>query len=252
MSAYYNEINPYTAQWLRNLIADGQIAQGVVDTRSIADVRPDDLMEYDQCHFFAGAGGWSIAMRIAGWPDNKPAWTASAPCQPYSVGSDVWGKGKAQQDERHLWPYVARLKKECRPATVFGEQVKEAIAYGWLDDVFHDFEEDGYACGSATLTGYSVGATDKGERVYFIATTDSPRGEGLEPGGSVGAVRQGWPGCPEDMQTIFDAPLQQRDMRPQPIIRRVDDGVFARTHKLCAYGNAINPYVAARFIEASM
>jgi len=251
MSAWYNEIDPYCAQWLRNLIADGQIAPGVVDTRSIADVQPDDIMGFDQCHFFAGAGGWSIALRIAGWPDDKRVWTASAPCQPYSIGSDVWGKGKAQQDERHLWPHVARLKRECRPPTIFGEQVKEAIAYGWLDDVFHDFEEDGYACGSATLTGYSVGAPDKGERLYFIATTDGTRGAGLEPGRSAGAIRQGWPGCQADMQSIFDAPLQPGHSWPKPIIRRMDDGVFARTHKLRAYGNSINPYEAARFIEAT-
>lgn len=32
MTAYYNEINPYAAQWLRNLIAAGYIADGARPT----------------------------------------------------------------------------------------------------------------------------------------------------------------------------------------------------------------------------
>ena len=40
MTAYYNEIDPYAAQWIRNLIAAGHIAAGDVDERSIEDVKP--------------------------------------------------------------------------------------------------------------------------------------------------------------------------------------------------------------------
>ena len=42
MTAYYNENDPYAAQWLRNLIARGLIAPGDVDERSIADVKAND------------------------------------------------------------------------------------------------------------------------------------------------------------------------------------------------------------------
>ena len=66
MPAYYNEIDPYAAQWLRNLIAAGHIAPGVVDERSIEDVHPSDLRGFEQCHFFAGIGVWSLALRRAG------------------------------------------------------------------------------------------------------------------------------------------------------------------------------------------
>ncbi|MFC2858988.1 hypothetical protein [Citrobacter farmeri] len=52
-AAYYNEIDPFAAQWLRNLIAGGHIAPGEVDERSIEDVIPDDLRGFTQCHFFA-------------------------------------------------------------------------------------------------------------------------------------------------------------------------------------------------------
>lgn len=70
--AYYNENDPQAAQWLRELIKAGVIAPGDVDDRSILEVQPADLRGYAQCHFFAGIGGWSYALRLAGWPDGWP------------------------------------------------------------------------------------------------------------------------------------------------------------------------------------
>src|SRR5271168_3827885 len=116
---YYNEIDPFAAQWLRNLISANLIGNGHVDERSIEDVKPSELSGYTQCHFFAGIGGWSYALRLAGWPDDRPVWTGSCPCQPFSAA----GKGAGFADERHLWPAFFHLIRECRPGTVFGEQV---------------------------------------------------------------------------------------------------------------------------------
>lgn len=62
MVAYYNEIDPGAAAWLRELIKQGHIADGIVDERSIEDVTPQELTEYTQCHFFAGIGVWSYAL----------------------------------------------------------------------------------------------------------------------------------------------------------------------------------------------
>lgn len=70
MTAYYNEFDPFAAKWLRNLIDAGLIAPGIVDDRSITDVTPADLEGFKQCHFFAGIGGWSLALRLAGVPDD--------------------------------------------------------------------------------------------------------------------------------------------------------------------------------------
>ena len=69
--AYYNEHDPFAAAWLRELIDVEVIAHGIVDERSIEDVCPDDLEGYTQCHFFAGIGGWSYALRQAGWADDR-------------------------------------------------------------------------------------------------------------------------------------------------------------------------------------
>jgi hypothetical protein len=109
MTAYCNEIDPYAAQWLRNLIAAGHIAPGDVDERDIRDVRPSDLLGYRQCHFFAGIGVWSYALRRAGWPDNRPVWTGSEPCQPFSAA----GSGKGFADERFLRPFWQHLIRVC-------------------------------------------------------------------------------------------------------------------------------------------
>lgn len=165
---YYNEIEPYAAQWLRNLIEAGLIPRGDVDERSIEDVQPDDLKGYTQCHFFAGIGGWPLALALAEWPEDRAVWTGSCPCQPFSSA----GKQKGTADERHLWPTWFRLIDKCKPPIVFGEQVASAIRHGWLDDVFDDMEGIGYACGASVLPANSVGAPHKRDRVFF--GLDSP------------------------------------------------------------------------------
>lgn len=165
MPSYYNEIDPYAAQWLRNLIARGLIAPGEVDERSILEVQADDLRGYEQCHFFAGIGGWSAALRIAGWPDDRPVWTGSCPCQPFSAA----GKQHGSDDERHLWPAFFNLIRECRPRSVFGEQVAGAAGLAWLDHVFADLESAEYAAAAADLPACSVGTPHKRQRLFWVA-----------------------------------------------------------------------------------
>lgn len=164
-SAYYNEIDPFAAQWLRNLIAAGHIAPGEVDERSIEDVTPDDLRGFTQCHFFAGIGVWSHSIRLAGWPDDRPVWTGSCPCQPFSAA----GKGDGFADERHLWPHFFHLISERRPQHVFGEQVASGNANVWFDLVQADLEGMGYAFGLVPFTSAGIGAPHIRERAYWVA-----------------------------------------------------------------------------------
>jgi DNA (cytosine-5)-methyltransferase 1 len=165
MSAYYNEFDPGAAAWLRELMKRGLIADGEVDDRSILEVQPDDLRGYTQCHFFAGVGVWSYALRNAGWPDDRPVWTASLPCQPFSAA----GKGLGAQDERNLCEVWLRLAAECRPATCLGEQVEPAIKLNWLDALFISLEQSGYACGALVFPACSVGAPHIRSRLYWVA-----------------------------------------------------------------------------------
>lgn len=170
-AAYYNEIDPFAAQWLRNLIAGGHIAPGEVDERSIEDVTPDDLRGFTQCHFFAGIGVWSHSLRLAGWPDDKPVWTGSCPCQPFSSA----GKGDGFADERHLWPAFFHLISERRPQHVFGEQVAAGNANTWFDLVQADMEGMGYAFGLVPFTSAGIGAPHIRERAYWVANSSSGR-----------------------------------------------------------------------------
>jgi len=193
MTGYYNENNPKAAAWLRQLIKNGSIAEGYVDERSITEVKPSDLNGFSQHHFFAGIGGWSLALRIAGIPDDYPIWTGSCPCPPFSVA----GKKKACPgcqsasllphpyrtgifaccncghqwfaDERHLWPEFHRLIKDCRPAIVVGEQVAGADGEAWLAGVRATLEILGYGVGAANIGAHSVGAYHQRQRLYWLA-----------------------------------------------------------------------------------
>lgn len=176
MSAYYNEIDPYAVQWLKNLIAAGLIADGEVDNRSIEEVSPDDLKGFTQCHFFAGIGGWSFAARLAGWADDEPLWTGSCPCQPFSAA----GKRGGTSDERHLWPVFFKLIKECRPSAVAGEQVASKLGYEWLTGVRSDLESEGYAVGAVDLCAASVGAPHIRQRMWWVADSGNVRLHGIK------------------------------------------------------------------------
>jgi DNA (cytosine-5)-methyltransferase 1 len=186
MPAYYNEIDPKAAAWLRELIKQGHIADGVVDDRSIVDVAPDELRGFTQCHFFAGIGVWSYALRSAGWADDRPVWTGSCPCQPFSAA----GARGGFDDQRHLWPHWHHLISQCRPSVVFGEQVASKDGLGWLDLVHADMEATGYAFGAADLCAAGVGAPHIRQRLWFVGLADAAdAGLQIGRGGSGGEPR---------------------------------------------------------------
>lgn len=248
MAAYYNELNPHAAQTLRNLIAAGHIAPGDVDERSIKDVHPDDLKPYIQCHFFAGIGVWSLALRRAGWADDVPIWTGSCPCQPYSKA----GKGRGFADERDLWPDWFHLIQERRPPKVFGEQVADAIRHGWIDRLYSDLEAEDYAIGALRFGADAAGAPIERQRIYLVAERIGQGMEGQQPGANSGqAGSWGWRGQ-EDLRAIAGAPFQSGDRWPQPLVRRVDDGFTECVDPLHAIGNALNAAAAELFIRAYM
>jgi DNA (cytosine-5)-methyltransferase 1 len=167
VSAYYNENDPAAAAWLRELIKAGEIADGVVDDRGIEEVTADDVSGFGQCHFFAGIGAWSLALRRGGWDDDRPVWTASLPCQPFSAA----GKREGVEDRRHLWPVFFRLVLTGKPRAVpvLGEQVSGRGGLEWFDLVSADLENEGYAIGAADTCAAGFGAPHLRQRLYWLA-----------------------------------------------------------------------------------
>jgi DNA (cytosine-5)-methyltransferase 1 len=289
---YYNEFDPFAAAWLRELIKEGLIPNGEVDERSIIDVNGKDLKGFTQCHFFTGIGGWSYALELAGWSADRPVWTGSPPCQPFSVA----GNKKGQDDERHLWPHFFSLIRECKPATVFGEQVAAAIRTEWFDDLQSDMENEGYATAMAVLPACSVGAPHKRERLFFVANSGNeglqgseqyPQdyredGEGREGahgtasklctshadplgnaecdglnGSEIGrgtgeSQEKGWMCEHQGSSAILCRDGKTRQIPTEPALFPLANGISNRVGLLRGAGNAIVPQVAAEVIKAYM
>jgi len=281
---YYNEIDSNAAAWLRELISSGLIPIGDVDTRSITEIKHNELKRYTQCHFFAGIGGWALALKLAGWPATRPVWTGSCPCQPFSLA----GKGQGAKDDRHLWPAFFDLIRQSRPKHVFGEQVASAIGHGWLDGISADLEAENYACGAVVLGAHSVCAPHIRQRLYWVADCQRTRlerhawhGDGINEQGrhethQAGPIATGCesggmangnggrcqqPNEAERKISIADTCrawdrfdiVQCRDgkaRRFEPESFPLAHGIPGRVGLLRGYGNAIVPQVAAAFINA--
>jgi DNA (cytosine-5)-methyltransferase 1 len=249
--AYYNENDPFAAEWLRQLIRAGAIAPGDVDERSIEDVAPNDLAGYTQHHFFAGIGVWSYALRLSGWPDDRPIWTGSPPCQPFSLA----GRRRRFEDPRHLWPVWYALIRECRPVTIVGEQVAGKAGLEWFDAVSADLEAANYTVGAVDFCAASVGAPHIRQRLYWLALA---AGQGLErrtphpPDAQLPPVKRN--GATDGFWRDVEW-LDCRDGKARPVepgTFPLAHGAAARVGRLRGYGNAIVAPQAATFIEAVM
>lgn len=263
--AYYNEFDPYAAQWLRNLISAGHIAYGHVDERDIKEVAASDLDGYTQHHFFAGIGGWSLALRMAGWPDDRPVWTGSCPCQPFSNA----GKRKGTEDERHLWPVWREIIREYSeiygpPAVIFGEQVTSKDGRAWLSRIRSDLEEMGNAVGAADMCAAGTLAPHVRQRLWWVAHTEryaaqpgrssnQPR-EGFEEEGRRTHAQSGRCGVSSDRGSWYGFDVvpcaDGKSRRIEPGTFPLAHGVPNRVAQIRAYGNAIVPELAAEFIGA--
>lgn len=277
--AYYNDFEPSSVAWLKELIKSGLIADGEVDGRSILEVQADDLSSFTQCHFFAGIGGWSYALRLAGWRDDCPVWTGSPPCQPFSSA----GRQKGNQDERHLAPHFAELVSEGRPPILFGEQVASAAVFGkaasatkrgvesapewaWLDDLSDRFEAAHYAIGASDIPAAGIGAPHIRQRTFFgavrLADADDEGLSGLMQPIDINVQRIGrktTERCFDEskLATSFWRQTFQAERGADGVVRLYPDsarsignGVSAAMEQLRGYGNAIVPQAAATFIQA--
>jgi DNA (cytosine-5)-methyltransferase 1 len=247
---YYNDNDPFVVEWLRRLVAAGHLPPGDIDDRSIAAVRPADLAGYTACHFFAGIGGWPLALQLAAWPDDLEVWTGSPPCQPFSTV----GRKRGASDKRHLWPLWRDLIGECRPRVVFGEQVEAAIGYAWLCTVRAELEHLGYAVAPVSLCAAGVGAPHIRRRLWFVGESAGGRRAGVGQASARRVAVQASEGG-RAVAANWDRFewLDCRDGKWRPIESGafpLAAGIPGRVGRLRAYGNALVPALAAEVVGA--
>ena len=151
----------------RDLVAAGVLAARMAE----GSLEPAPI--WDDVTTFNGAG-WRGCVDIV---------TAGFPCQPFSVA----GKRKGLDDERWIWPDIARIIGEVGPRYVFLENVPGLIRHG-LGHVLGSLAEMGFDAEWGCFSAAEMGAPHKRERVFVLAYRDGERES--QPEGADGDQRR--------------------------------------------------------------
>lgn len=197
-----------------------------------------------------------------GQPGSADIVSGGFPCQPWSSAGEQRGK----DDPRHLWPEMARVVREVRPALVFAENVSIKA----FEEPYRDLRGMGYEVQEALCLGaVDVGAPHRRNRWWLLARradADSrrlpivrqPRSQ-LQPGDVPDGLRpqvalassEGLP-LPEQEELRRTrrghegrATAERGWWSSEPDVGRVAHGVPDRVGRLRALGNAQVPAVAA-------
>jgi DNA (cytosine-5)-methyltransferase 1 len=111
----------------------------------------DDLTTFD-------GGAWRGVVDIV---------TSGFPCQPFSVS----GKRRGIEDERWLWPDIARIVGDVGPRLVFLENVPGLVHHG-LRVVWSDLRRMGFRVRAGFFSAAEVGAPHRRQRLFVLADRD--------------------------------------------------------------------------------
>ena len=106
--------------------------------------------------------------------------TAGFPCQPFSVA----GKRGGVDDERHIWPHIARIIGEVAPGIVFLENVPGLLTTTTPDGRFsyelvaEDLHGMGYDVAAGIFSAAEAGASHNRERLFILAYAGHSEREG--------------------------------------------------------------------------
>jgi len=100
--------------------------------------------------------------------------TAGFPCQPVSQA----GRRRGADDDRWLWPHVARIVDAMRPATVIIENVPGLVTIdggSLFGGIVDNLQRLGYKVGWTVMAAAEIGACHRRRRVFVVASTaDTP------------------------------------------------------------------------------
>jgi DNA (cytosine-5)-methyltransferase 1 len=120
----------------------------------MADGRLDSAPVWTDLRTFEGAAWRGVVDLIA----------AGIPCQPHSLA----GLRRGAADERDLWPDLRRVIGECRPATVFLENVPGILPYYW-GTIRPQLQDLGYRTAETLASAEAAGAPHRRERFFALA-----------------------------------------------------------------------------------
>lgn len=205
------------------------------------------------------------------------------PCQPWSQA----GQRRGAEDDRDLWPEVARLVGELRPKYLIGENVRGFVNQPMgLERSLFDLESLGYSTIPFIIPACAVDAPHRRDRVWIVGHSKNERHkrrsdverEGAagkqikqssvwrEPSGSSEIVanadrersqRVGADSNPKRREKSTQRPAGLCDRtagakrwQTEPDVGRVAHGVPRRVDRLKALGNAVVPQVVEQIGRA--
>ena len=197
----------------------------------------------------------------AGRLDDAPIWTDAAtfdcapwrgkvdwvvggpPCQPFSNA----GLHLGADDSRNQWPTALGMVAGVQPGGCFFENVAAADSLWYIyEEVIPGLQSLGYKVACGIFTAAEIGAPHVRDRIFIFATyTDRSRIQRPLTGVDTGEIGQGWPRGEENLLAIANAPFQPGDSWPQPLLRRVDDGMADWVDRIHILGNGVVPQQAA-------
>lgn len=182
------------------------------------------------------------------YSDKVDLLTAGLPCQPFSQA----GNKKGKQDERHLWPELLRVIKECRPRYLIIENVRGIVSI-FLDEMLSYLEKELYKSITFLLPASSAKSPHRRDRIWVIAYDNSERSNNWINNRETRRIQENFKRYVEEIQSQWSQLIPDswqtftaRDwLSYNSYIVRENDGVSSRLHKnrIKSLGNAIVPQV---------
>lgn len=231
---------------------------------------------------FAGGGGFDLAVERMGW---STAWASEIEPRARQVFAkhfpnarlygdvadlrasdlepvDILCSGSPCQDisfaglnagidgrRSGLYAHWIRLLRDLGCKYGLMENVRALLVRG-LGTVLGALADIGYDAEWHCFPASDLGAPHVRERAWILAYPHGTGGAGLvqshhfSPAGS-----WGWHG-ETDLQSVAAAPFEPGNLWPQPLLRRMDDGLSGRVDRLRIMGNAIVPDAAMVMLRA--